>query len=210
MMSRDRLKSAKAFGMVRDSIFGRSIRELSRFATRFREAQSGAGALEFACVVPVLLMLYVGAFETTLGMSASKRTSRAAGAIADLVTQRDSTTPAQLATMTHVAESIFAPYTPNNMKLKISGIRIDGKGVPRIEWSWQKGGSPPYAKNSTASVKQELKTPGSFLVHAELQVDQDIGQIFSNFFPGTSGTITISRDFYFRQRIGNGVDCPAC
>lgn len=210
MMSYHRRKSAKAFRMELYSMLGRSIRELSAFATRFKESQSGSNAVEFAIVAPLLLTIYIGAVETTLGMSVSKRTSRAAGAIADLITQQNTTTPAQLASMTSVAESIFPPYEPRNLKLKISGIRIDKKGVPRIQWSWQKSGGRPYPQNARVTVPGDLKTADSFLVHAELQIDHNFGRVFTNFVPGGSSTITISKDFYFRQRIGERVNCPTC
>ena len=38
---------------------------------RFARDQRGVGAIEFAILFPVLLMLYLGAFELTVGLSVS-------------------------------------------------------------------------------------------------------------------------------------------
>jgi Flp pilus assembly protein TadG len=176
----------------------------------FRRARSGAGAVEFAILAPILLMLYIGAFEITVGMSFAKRTSRSAGTIADLITQQTSVNKATLASMTGVASSIFAPYTPSNLKLKISAIKIDGTNTARIAWSWQQDGTRPYAVNATVNVPPDLNNPNSFLIHAELQVDHELGLFLSNTMSYDTQTLQIQRDFYFRQRVGDEVSCGDC
>ena len=82
----------------------------------------GAGAVEFALIAPLLLMIYITVFELTIGLSVSKRMARASGAIADLVTQQPSVTKSSLAAMINVAESIFVPYGASDISLDITGI----------------------------------------------------------------------------------------
>lgn len=189
---------------------GGFLRAASAKIRAFREARSGAGAVEFAILAPILLMLYIGAFEITVGMSVAKRASRSAGTIADLVTQQSEMTKAKLAAMTGVANSIFVPYAAKNLKLKVSGIWISSTGVPTVEWSWQQDGTRPYAVGAIVAVPADLKNPSSFLIHAELQVDHTLGMFLANSLSATTNTIHISRDFYFRQRLGDRVTCKDC
>lgn len=177
---------------------------------RFRRDRTGAGAVEFAILAPILLMLYIGAFEITVGMSVAKRASRASGTIADLVTQQSSVTKATLLSMVSVAQSIFAPYSPANLKLKVSGITIDATGVAKITWSWQQDGTRPYAVNTVVNVPADLKNPSSFLVHSELQLDHQLGMFLSNTMSYNTKTVQIKRDYYFRQRVGDNVTCGDC
>lgn len=177
---------------------------------RLRRDRSGAGAVEFAILAPILLMLYIGAFEITVGMSVAKRASRASGTIADLVTQQSSVTKSTLASMLGVANSIFAPYKPTNLKLKVSGITIDSTGAARITWSWQQDGTKPYAVNTVVTVPTDLKNPNSFLVHSELQIDHELGMFLSNTLSYNTKTVQIKRDYYFRQRVGDNVSCSDC
>lgn len=183
---------------------------LSRLIRRLRGDRSGAGAVEFAILAPILLMLYISAFEITVGMSVAKRTSRAAGTIADLVTQQPAMTKALLSTMVGVAQSVYAPYTPQNMKLKVSAIKVDGTSIARIYWSWQQDGTRPYAPNAIVTLPTDLKNPNSFLIHAELQIDHQLGMFLANTMSYDTRTVTIKRDFYFRQRVGDEVPCNEC
>lgn len=183
---------------------------LVRGLRRLRGDRSGAGAVEFAILAPILLMLYISAFEITVGMSIAKRTSRAAGTIADLVTQQPAMTKATLSTMVGVAQSIYAPYTPQNMKLKVSAIKVDATKVARIYWSWQQDNTRPYVPNAVVTLPADLNNANSFLIRAELQLDHQLGMFLSNTMSYDTRTVTIKREFYFRQRVGEEVPCNEC
>jgi len=91
----------------------------------------GVGAVEFALIAPLLLMIYITVFELTIGLSISKRVTRAAGTIADLVTQQqESVSDSFLNSMEHVAQSIFVPYGGTTTLIKITGIALDAAANP--------------------------------------------------------------------------------
>ena len=58
----------------------RTVRRLRAVIRRFAVDRQGVGAIEFAIVFPILVMLYVGAFEITVGLSVSSRATRSAAA----------------------------------------------------------------------------------------------------------------------------------
>ena len=125
----------------RDQPLGRragSLAQRSRSSTlrRFAADRQGVGAIEFAILFPVLVMLYIGAFEITIGLSVSKRVSRAAGTVADMVTQQESVTKSILSQMPLVAGGIFAPYGTADLSMKITAIKIDTDAKPTVFWSW--------------------------------------------------------------------------
>ncbi|MGY3611556.1 TadE/TadG family type IV pilus assembly protein, partial [Bradyrhizobium sp. Lot11] len=120
-------------------------------ARRLARERKGAGAIEFAILFPVLIMLYIGAFEITIGLSVSKRVTRAAGSIADIVTQQQSVTKTVLAQMPSVATSIFVPYNSTSLTLKVTGITVDAGTNAKVLWSWAQDGTAPYAKNTAVS-----------------------------------------------------------
>ncbi|EJC82071.1 TadE-like protein [Rhizobium leguminosarum bv. trifolii WSM2297] len=180
-------------------------------ARRLARERNGAGAIEFAILFPVLVMLYIGAFEITVGLSVSKRVTRAAGSIADLVTQQQSITKSTLAQMPSVANSIFVPYNTTSLRLKITGITIDTGANAKVLWSWAQDGTVPYGKNTTVSnVPADMKTANSFLVRTELSIPYTMFLFAPNFMPDGMRTITISRSFYYRQRQGESIPCGDC
>lgn len=180
-------------------------------ARRLARERKGAGAIEFAILFPVLIMLYIGAFEITIGLSVSKRVTRAAGAIADIVTQQQSVTKAVLAQMPSVATSIFVPYNSTSVKLKITGITIDAGANAKVLWSWAQDGTAPYAKNTAVNnVPADMKTANSFLVRTELSIPYAMFMFAPNFMPDGMRTITISRSYFYRQRQGDSIPCGDC
>ena len=180
-------------------------------ARRLARERNGAGAIEFAILFPVLVMLYIGAFEITIGLSVSKRATRAAGSIADLVTQQQSVTKSALAQMPSVATAMFVPYNSTSLTLKITGISIDAGANAKVLWSWAQDGTTPYAKNVTVSdVPADMKTANSFLVRTELSIPYTMFLFAPNFMPDGMRTITIRRSYFYRQRQGDSIPCGDC
>ncbi|MGO7586211.1 TadE/TadG family type IV pilus assembly protein [Rhizobium ruizarguesonis] len=180
-------------------------------ARRLIRDRKGAGAIEFAILFPVLIMLYIGAFEITIGLSVSKRVTRAAGTVADLITQQQSVTKSALAQMPSVATAIFVPYNSTALTMKITGVTIDASANAKVLWSWAQDGTVPYAKNATVSnVPADMKTANSFLVRTELSIPYTMFLFAPNFMPDGMRTITIGRSYFYRQRQGDSIPCGDC
>ena len=187
-------------------------KESARFGVlrRFARDKDGVGAIEFAILFPVLLMLYLGAFELTVGLNASKRASRSAGSIADIVSQQTSVTKSVLAGMPLVAGAIFAPYSTTGLTLKITGIAIDTAGNATVAWSWAQDGTRPYTPGSTVTVPANMNQASTFLVRSELALPYQLLSFGANFLPSGTNQITISRQYYYRQRVGTSISCSDC
>lgn len=184
---------------------------LGSTARRFARDRKGVGAIEFAIIFPVLVMLYLGAFEITVGLSVSKRTTRAAGSIADIVTQQQSVTKSSLTDIAKAAPPIYSPYNSSDMLVKVTAIQIDGSSKPTVMWSWASKGAAPYAKNSTVSdVPTEMKKANSFLIRSELSIPYTLFVFAPNFMPAKMRTITISRSYFYRQRQNENIPCGDC
>jgi len=184
---------------------------LASTALRFARDRQGVGAIEFAIIFPVLIMLYLGAFEITIGLSVSKRTARAAGSIADIVTQQQSVTKSSLTDIAKAAAPIYSPFDSSGMLVKVTAIQIDGSSNPTVMWSWASTGAAPYAKNSTVSdVPTEMKKANSFLIRSELSIPYTLFVFAPNFMPAETRTITISRSYFYRQRQNQNIPCGDC
>lgn len=183
---------------------------LAAALSRFGTARDGVGAVEFALIVPILLIIYLMSFEITVAISITRKTTHASSDIADLITQRSSVDKAYLSTMPNVARATLAPYSSNGLTLKVSGINIDSASIARIAWSWQSTGGAPYTAGSQTTIPSDLAIANSFVVRSELSLPYSL----LLYLPGMSGTkmqnFTIKKDFYYRQRVGNKIDCTDC
>lgn len=177
---------------------------------RLARDRQGVGGVEFAIIAPMLIVLYLMAFELTMGLSVAKKTSMASSTVADLVARQEKVNKAFLTTMSDVSGAIFVPYPSNNLLIKVSAIRIDSAKAAKVAWSWSTTGVAPYAVGSDAPVPTDMLVENTFLIRSELSVSHELMM----YLPGLSGTqaknLTLAREFYFRQRLGSEVTCTDC
>ena len=173
-------------------------------------SRKGTGAIEFALVAPVLIMLYIGSAEISVAMSVNKKVARAASTVADLITQKQTIDKPFLDSMIGVATSIMAPYDESPVKLRITGIKIDTGGNAKVDWSWDQDDNAPYTKGDTATVPDDLKIADSYLVRAELDYDHTLLLMVPGADNLDVNALTLSKTYYLRPRIGDSVDCTGC
>jgi Flp pilus assembly protein TadG len=175
---------------------------LGRHLAGLWAARSGASAIEFAFLAPVLIALYIGSFEIT----------KAAGAVADIVARQSSVDKAFLSEMVDAAEATIAPDHTDGLTLKITGVTIDSAGNAKVLWSWDDAGTVPYVKGSAVTVPDDMRTPSSFLIHAEVSLPHTL-LLFAASDASVERnvrTITLTRDFFYRQRLGEDIACSNC
>jgi Flp pilus assembly protein TadG len=178
----------------------------------FLSDRSGASAIEFAFIAPVLLALYLSSFEITEGYTTARKVLKAAGTVSDVVTRQSTVNKAFLNDMIDTAEATVAPSSTTGMTMKITGVTIDSAGNAKVLWSWNEVGNAPYVKGSAVTVPEDMRTPSSFLVHAEVSLPHEILLFLGS--PGGFGSetrsITITRDFFYRQRMSEEIACLDC
>ena len=183
---------------------------LNRALRKFRNDRDGVGAVEFALIAPVLIVLYMGSLEVSVAMSVNKKLARAASTVADLVTQSETVDKTYLGTMLNVAQSVMTPFRSDAIKVKITGISINGAGVATTAWSWQQDNTRPYTVGSTQTLPSDLAIPNTFLVRTELEFDHDLLLVMPGIQDVDMRTIHMKKTYHLRQRIGDSVTCSNC
>ena len=124
--------------IVRSKGLGASIRRLVA-------EKRGIALVEFAIVLPVLIILLFGGYLLLDASACKRRVTITARAIADLVSQNDRVTTGDVDTILAAASQIMAPYPVGFARVRVSEISIDGGGNAKVEWS---RGASPYADNT--------------------------------------------------------------
>lgn len=172
--------------------------------------RQGVGGVEFALVAPMLIVLYLMAFELTMGLSVAKKASMASSTIADLVSREETVDKTFLAGMADVSGAIFVPYPSKDLLINVSAIKIDSSKAAKVLWSWSTTGVAPYAVGTDAPVPADMLVADTFLIRSELSVSHELMM----YLPGLSGSeaknFTIAREYYFRQRLGTEIKCAGC
>ncbi len=184
----------------------RSIRALARLLRDRR----GVGAIEFAIVIPLLIMTYIGAFEISVAMTVYQKVYRASATVSDLLTRTQTTSLAGLDSMKDVTRAILSPFVPSETStLKITGITVDATGKATVAWSRDQNKGTPYTKGIAVTLPGEMDAKSTFIVRTEYVVPHSVLLMM----PGLSSslnTLPLSKTSYFRQRVGEKVDCTDC
>ena len=85
--------------------------------SRFARDRRGVSAVEFALVAPLLVALYLGCVEISDGVSADRKVTLTAAALANLSAQVTTITTADMTNILDASSAIIAPYSPNNRVL---------------------------------------------------------------------------------------------
>ncbi|MDA4847949.1 TadE/TadG family type IV pilus assembly protein [Hoeflea poritis] len=174
--------------------------------------KKGVGAVEFAFVAPILVVLYIGAVEMTVALSVDTKVSRAGNITLDLITQATSTSKDELDDMEDVAASILAPYTPDNVELVYTAITINAAGdKATVTWSWANGALIPPAVGTdvTAEMPTSLLIADAFYVRGEIGNTHNF--ITSIPFTGrTMSSLDLTETYFMRPRLGTTITCDDC
>lgn len=179
---------------------------------RLKRDRRGAGAIEFAFLAPVLIVLYIGAVELSVAMSVNKKLGRATATVADLVTQGGAVNKAYLRSMVDVAKGVMAPYDPDPVQLTVTGISIDENGSATVDWSWRPNGSgdeTPYEAGEAVDLPENLLVPETYLVRSEISYRHSMITSFPITGESMAG-IDMGKTYHFRPRIKDRIECQGC
>jgi Flp pilus assembly protein TadG len=99
---------------------------------------SGVAAIEFALIFPIMLLLFIGSFETSNLVLASMKLEASAETAADLVAQTRVNTVLQstdFTNITNAAKQVLAPLPTSGSQLKIAYASVTySTGTAVIDW----------------------------------------------------------------------------
>lgn len=176
------------------------FRRLSRLAGDER----GVSAVEFALLAPVLIALYFGLAEFCQGFMAEKRMTHVSSMVADLVSQEEAVSAANLDDIFQIGALIMKPFSDDPLQQRVSSVTLTA-GVATVDWSRAVGGMSARDAASTVTLPPDLLENGQSVIMAEATYDyrSPIGKLLP-------GVTTFSSVYYLRPRTVEKTLCPNC
>ena len=109
----------------------------------------GVAAVEFAMILPLMLLMYIGAFDVTRGVMASRKVDLLSRTISDLVAQQSNASPMSSSTISLIftaASAVMTPYNASGLTLTVSAVDIKANSnntccQALVRWSYTQGGT---------------------------------------------------------------------
>lgn len=174
---------------------------------RFASEMSGVSAVEFALILPLMLIIYAGCGELTMALVIDRKVSRAASTISDLVAQQSSVSATLMTNIFDATTAILEPYDSSVAKVVVAVVDITSSGQ-RVSWS--------KARNDTAATSNTtpptaLVVPSTIASVGDEVVVGRVTYVFNSPFASVMQSVTggtaynLSHIFYLKPRQGSTI-----
>jgi Flp pilus assembly protein TadG len=128
----------------------------SRARSSFIAARGGATAVEFALLLPALLLLYLGGYELTRALSTYRKVTDTTTEIASIVSQYSTMSSSDVSSVLGASTQIMAPNSTANLKLVLSEISTDAHSNATVTWSQAYNGGTVLTAGSAVTLPAGL------------------------------------------------------
>jgi Flp pilus assembly protein TadG len=191
-----------------------SKRTMATVLTRLRDLRGdhgGVAAIEFAIVLPFMLVLYIGGVELGDGLAIQVKVTDTTHIVADLVTQQTTSTTKTMvdtilgASSATMAPYSSAPYSAANLVVTVSEVSTNASGAATVTWSDSLNGTK-------RPVGQVMTLPAQLAGQANISLI--LGEVSYLYTPNLGynivGTVTISDSYYLYPRNSASIACVGC
>jgi len=176
---------------------------MRRALKRFARDSKAVAAVEFALILPLLVLLYFGTVEAAQLYTVDRRVATVASTMADLISREQKCiTTAKLNSYFNAATGIMQPYPTTSLKQVVSFLSVAQNGTVKVEWS-KAFGTGATARNTgvttaigTQTEINKLARTKGWLVAAEIQYPH------KPLYGIVIGTINLGHTEYFLPRYG--------
>jgi Flp pilus assembly protein TadG len=147
-----------------------SAREPTGLLSRLRDFAHGEGgmaAVEFAVILPFMLVAYLGGVEIGDGVAINRKVAITTRAVADLASRYTTIHNADSATILGAASTIIAPYAPGPLAVTVSQVTVDNHGNATISWSDTLNGTA-HTVGTPVTLPGTLNTPNSYYIWGQV------------------------------------------
>ncbi|MGA2892592.1 MAG: TadE/TadG family type IV pilus assembly protein [Xanthobacteraceae bacterium] len=169
-------------------------RKARRLYRRFAAARRGMAAIEFAMILPILMVLFLGTFDGGRAIAIYMKVRSATYALDAITNQYTTISSTVMSSILCAITQMMAPYSSTPAVITISQITISGSGVPTVSWSASQGGTARTV-GSSITIPTALKVDNSYLIFAE--VSYTFTPMYGYF---SAGAINFSDNLYVTPR----------
>jgi Flp pilus assembly protein TadG len=180
---------------------------VGNFLARFSRADDGLSAVEFALLLPVMLIFYLGGVQVSMAVSTYRLVDLTANTVTNLIAQYTTiSASAQMPDILAAAAQVMYPAQANdsnvakNIKVVVSLIAIDKNGKATVTWSQTLNGTA-RSVGSVVTVPTSMDIANTNVLLGETSYNFTAPIDFLNL-----GTLNLSSSLYMVPRASTTIN----
>jgi Flp pilus assembly protein TadG len=134
---------------------------------RFVASTRGVAAIEFAMIIPVLLLLCLASVDAGRALAIYMKVRSATYTLDAITNQYTTIQSSDMQSIVGATSVVLSPYSSSPVVVTISQVYISSKGAATVSWSYSLNGTA-HAQGSSMTVPSALATPSSYLIFGEV------------------------------------------
>jgi Flp pilus assembly protein TadG len=131
--------------------------------------KAGIAMVEFALVLPIMVLMFCGAWETSQAVICYMKLGNAADTVVDLATQQKVIHASNIDDFYTSAQVVMLPSSTTGLAMAIASVNFDATtGNAAIAWQQTRGGALPMSSATITSLSAGLGNKGDSVVIAQL------------------------------------------
>jgi Flp pilus assembly protein TadG len=179
------------------------VRRIARMHWRFAGSTRGIAAVEFALILPVLVLLFLASVDAGRAIAIYMKV-RAATYTLDAVTNQYSTIQStDMTSIVGAAAVVLAPYSSSPAVVTLSQISVNSSSSATVSWSYSLNGTA-LAQGAAVTLPSALSTCGTYPCYLIF------GQVSYTYTPiyGLDKSISLADNLYVTPRSSQCVLYP--
>jgi Flp pilus assembly protein TadG len=171
---------------------------MARLCRHFVGATRGTAAIEFAAVLPALMLIFLGTFDAGRAIAIYMKVRSATFTLAAITNQYTSVQTSDLQSITGAVSVVLAPYSSSPAAVTISQVKVSSANNATVSWSYALNGSA-RSQGSAVTTPGTLGTCGTYPCYLILgEVSYQYTPMFGFF--KTTANFTLSDSLFATPR----------
>lgn len=186
---------------------------LSSKLRKFRNDDRAIAAVEFALLLPVMILIYAGVADVSRGVDANRKVNRVASVVGDLVSRQISVLPAQLDDIFTIGSTIMFPSV-TKPEMRISFLRVERVNnsntlVVRLDWSRK---TPGFVEKGSGSAQQARRVylPEKLRQEPMNYIRVETQYTYIPLLSSVLPNIDMEEIYFASPRYSDTIPCPQC
>jgi Flp pilus assembly protein TadG len=146
--------------------FSATAAAAKRSISTLRDDIGGFAAVEFAMIVPVMMIMLLGSVEVSDALTVDGRINVTAASISDIIARSTPLTKSELRDIFKIGHVLIGKYPVQNLRSEVVSLQPNAAGSMRVVWSFDSNGNSPYTAGSVYPGNWDgmVQAPNSLIV----------------------------------------------